>query len=388
MDTGVQLAKWGLHTVVMLSADESPVAEAVVISTDSRAETAAEAHLRAKEAARRLSGRTVYKKIDSTLRGNIGAELDGVLDGLGLQRALVAPAAPFAGRTTSDGYHRVHGVLLAESTFARDQLSPATESHLPTLLARQTRRTVGHLPVAVVERGEQAVIRALMAEPSAIVAADAVESRHLSTLALALVHMDERWLPCGSAGFAEEWARASGLRKPPQARLCWSPDARPVLVVAGSRHPATARQLRRAVADVDLHCIRLSPAEDEETKVHTAAVPLLRQGRHLALTTTFSEYQGEREVAVAAMLGRAALWVLAQAEVAGLVVTGGDTARALCRALAATAVHVLDEVQAGVPAGTLLGGPRNGMRVVSKAGGFGDELAIVQSIQSLQGRLT
>jgi len=117
-------------------------------------------------------------------------------------------------------------------------------------------------------------------------------------------------------------------------------------------------------------------------------VPLLRQGRHLALTTTFSEYQGEREVAVAAMLGRAALWVLAQAEVAGLVVTGGDTARALCRALAATAVHVLDEVQAGVPAGTLLGGPRNGMRVVSKAGGFGDELAIVQSIQSLQGRLT
>lgn len=388
MDTGVQFAKWGLHTVVMLNGGDLPSAEVVVISTDSRDETAAEAYRRAKQAAQRLSERTLYKKIDSTLRGNIGPELDGLLDGLGLERALVAPAFPSAGRTTVDGYHRVHGVLLAESAFARDPLWPATESHLPTLLAGQTRRTVAHLPLSVVEQGEQAVVRALMAEPASTVAADAAESRHLRILALALAHMGQKWLPCGSAGLAEEWPLALGFERLGEVPFCWSPDTRPVLIVAGSRHQSTARQLQRTVEHGNLSLVNLSVAkEDWERIVRTDVVSLLSRGRNVALTTTFSEYQEGKEATTAEMLARATAWVLAHSAVAGLIMTGGDIARAVCRALGATALHVLGEVQAGVPAGILVGGLCNGLRVVTKAGGFGDDLAILRSIYCIQARL-
>ncbi|MBC7261536.1 MAG: hypothetical protein H5T63_05950, partial [Chloroflexi bacterium] len=330
MDTGVQFAKQGLHTVVMLCAQELPSAKVVALSTDSRDEPAAEAYHRAKQAAEQLHGRFIYKKIDSNLRGNIGPELDGVLDGLGLQRALVVPAFPAAGRTTVDGYHWVDGVLLSESAFARDPLWPATESHLPTVLARQTHRSVGYLPLSVIERGEQAVIRALMNEPASIVAADAAEQRHLRVLALALAHMEEKWLPCGSGGWAEEWPHALGCARENYAPSHWPPDPRPVLVVAGSRHPATLQQLQRAASDSNLRLMHL-PAREDWAKRIQEAISWLNRGHHVALTTAFSEYQRGEEKMVAEALAQAAAKVLALSPVAGLVVTGGDIVRALCK---------------------------------------------------------
>jgi uncharacterized protein YgbK (DUF1537 family) len=387
MDTGVQLAKRGLYTVVMLVGGELPPAQAVVISTDSRAESATEAYRRVQEAVRQLSHRTLYKKIDSTLRGNIGPELDGMLDGLGLQRALVAPAFPSAGRTTVDGYHRVHGVLLAESDFARDPMRPARESHVPTLLASQTRRRVGHLPLAVVEQGEQAVLSALRAEKNDIVAADATEPRHLRALALALAHLQESWLACGSAGLAEHWPWALGWREGDLTPFPWASSSRPVVVVAGSRNPSTSLQLQHAVDLGRLHLVNLSPAEDWEQTLVAGAIPLFRQGLNVALTATFSEYRQGAEAATAAMLAQATMCLLGQVSPAGLVVTGGDVARAVCGDLGAVALHVLTEVQLGVPAGALVGGSSDGLRVVTKAGGFGDDLAIAQSIDFIQGRL-
>ncbi|HEX2924621.1 MAG TPA: four-carbon acid sugar kinase family protein, partial [Chloroflexota bacterium] len=246
MDTGVQSAKAGLRAVVMLGNGELPPAEMVVISTDSRDEPAEVAYRHAREAAGRLAGRLVYKKMDSTLRGNLGAEIDGMLDGLRLERALVAPAFPNTGRTTEGGYHKVHGVLLSESAFARDPVWPATESHLPTIIARQTRRAVGHLSLEVVEQGPEEVIEALKREKAPIVAADAVESRHLRTLAEALVRMDRLWLPAGCAGLAEEWIAALGAARSGEGGIGWSADSRPVLVVAGSRNRTTAAQLQEA----------------------------------------------------------------------------------------------------------------------------------------------
>ncbi len=385
MDTGVQFAKEGLHTVVMLGSGELPPAEMVVISTDSRDEPAEEARRRARDAAERLRDRTVYKKIDSTLRGNLGPELEGMLEGLGLKRALVAPAFPANGRTTVDGYHRVNGVLLSESGFAQDPTWPATESHIPTLLAKQTHLSVGLLRLSVIERGDEAVRQALQSAPSCIIVADVVTPDHLRTLASALALMEERWLPCGSAGLAGEWPRALGM-KGAGAGFRWSEDRRPVLVLAGSRNRSTAGQLQRAAEEGSMELLRLSAVGDE-TGVVDRAAELLSQGRSVGLTTTFSEYREGMGVATAERLADIANGLLARCQIAGLFMTGGDIARAVCRGLGATALRALGEVQAGVAAGLLVGGPHDGVRVVTKAGGFGDDRAIIQSIDCLQGRL-
>ncbi len=387
MDTAVQFAKQGLYAVVVLQTQALPPAEVIALSTDSRDRVAIEAYQRAKQAAERLSGCFVYQKMDSNLRGNIGAELDGVLDGLGWQRALVAPAFPTVGRITVDGYHYVEGVLLSESAFARDPQWPAKESHLPTVLARQTKRSVRHLPLSVVEQGERSVIRALSDEPAPIIAADATTQQHLRTLALALAHMEEKWLPCGSAGWAREWPQALGLAQPNRARFRWPLDGRPVLVVAGSRHPATARQLQRAAASCGLHLVCLSPGEEWARVVEAEVILQLHRGHHVALTTAFSEHQRGKEKVVAEALAKTAKETLRRSSVAGLVLTGGDIAWALCQALDADAVELFDEIEAGVPAGVLRGGVADGLRIATKAGGFGDETAILRCIEFIQGKL-
>lgn len=402
MDTGVQFAKGGLHTLIMLADGDLPLAEAVVVSTDSRNEPAEIAYQRMKAIARQLRGRAVYKKIDSTLRGNIGAEIDGLFDGLGLEHALVAPAFPATGRTTVNGYHYVNGVLISETAFAKDPFWPITESYLPALLSRQTRRRVAHLPLSIVELGEKAVRETLEAEKATIVVADATEPIHLRNLAGALASLWESWIPCGSAGLAEGWPQALGLQHKidespgwPQALGLqhktdespgWPPNSDPVLVVAGSRHPSTAQQLRRAAQESGLGLVLL-PEEGRWTEASLSrAASLLQRGQNVALTTTFSDYHDGQSNATAADLASATREVADKAPIAGIFITGGDIARAVCRELGAAALRALGEVQPGIPAGLLVGGHLDGVRVVTKAGGFGDELTIARSIQFLQGK--
>src|SRR5262245_12484195 len=93
-DAGVQFARQGLETLVLidprgLAADDGAV-EVLAVDTDSRARPAAEAYRRAREAAEAI-GRAgfnhLYKKVDSTLRGNVGAEIDAVMDVCGFELA-------------------------------------------------------------------------------------------------------------------------------------------------------------------------------------------------------------------------------------------------------------------------------------------------------------
>jgi len=393
MDSGVRLAKWGLQTLVLLISQGLPEADALVLSTDSRGASPAEAYRRANAAARRLKGRTLYKKMDSAMRGNVGQELDGVLDAVGLQRALVAPAAPFAGRATVNGCHRVNGVPVAETDFARDPVAPVTESHLPSLLARQTRRKVGHLPLRVVEQGAEAVTAALVAEPATVVAADAVEPRHLWTLALALQRQPEPWLPCGSAGLAEAWTACLGLSRPEINGPAWPSDGRPVLIISGSRHSATLAQLKRAESEELLQLVHLAPPAGLEQASHWShaaegTLAELEAGHNVALTLSFSAYVEGQQQAAAEALAQAAAWVLEHAQPAGLFVTGGDTLQALCHTLGSSALLIVGEVQPGVPAGRLVLGSGKEPRIVTKAGAFGDDQTVVRCIHFIQGRQT
>lgn len=87
--------------------------------------------------AQRHGVRHLFKKTDSTLRGNIGAELAA----LPVPMSFV-PAYPEDGRFTRDGYHYVGDKLVHETEFGHDPRHPVTESHVLTLL--------GHPPVVAV----------------------------------------------------------------------------------------------------------------------------------------------------------------------------------------------------------------------------------------------
>ena len=119
-----------LKTAVLTELKNLPKFEeydVIVIDSESRNNPPVDAYNRMKEIAAYLKEtdrRLIYKKIDSTLRGNIGVELDAIIDELDLEAAIIAPSFPAAGRTTLNGRVFVNGVPLEETGFAHDPLKP------------------------------------------------------------------------------------------------------------------------------------------------------------------------------------------------------------------------------------------------------------------------
>ena len=177
-DTGIQLAKRGFYTILLpfgmyetgsrhIQTVSSLSSQAAALSTNSRGEGARSAYYRVRNATacliRESHPQYVYKKIDSTLRGNVGAEIEAVMEAAGSEAAILAPAFPEYGRTTVEGIHYVNGQLLSQTEAAFDPVSPVTESHIPTLLQKQTRlkiastpRSTGHLPMRPITAGASA----------------------------------------------------------------------------------------------------------------------------------------------------------------------------------------------------------------------------------------
>ena len=89
-------------------------------------------------------------------------------------------------------------------------------------------------------------------------------------------------------------------------------------------------------------------------------------------------------LSIPAILAEVVASILASRKFAGLFLSGGDIAVEVCRRLSVSAISVHGEVEPGVPAAEFIGGQYQGMRVVTKAGGFGTEEALVKSVSYLE----
>jgi uncharacterized protein YgbK (DUF1537 family) len=387
-DAGAYFAQVGLVTMVALALDRRdaapPPSNVLVVSTESRHLARDAAIGQVRRAARRIADECraswVYKKIDSTLRGHPGPELAALMDALGLDQALVAPAFPAQGRTTRGGRQWTDGGACGDDLLA---LFRATAGGRP----------VRGLGLDIVRRGPAATCAALRSASSsagAITIADAETGADLAVLAGAVLTCGLKLL-CGSAGLARALADAlPPLPVAPRPQLPGPRSAMPVLVVAGSRHPRTARQVEFAIQQ-GTAVVRPSPAFlDGDDRAVAAAIQAvadrLAQGRDAILTTATVLSPGEAtrgEEMVAVQLGRVARAVALGGQAGGLVLTGGDIAAAVCSALAATTLWLRGEVQPGIAWGLLLDGALPGLPVVTKAGGFGADDALEAALRHL-----
>jgi len=408
-DTGVQFAKKGLKTAIVRDSQRiGAVAERVdvlVITTESRADPAEVAHAKVASAAEEFKKAGVgllYKKIDSTLRGNIGVELDAALNALNVPAVILCPAYPKTGRTTVGGWHYVNNILIEDTEIAADPESPVKESHIPTLIQSQSRSPVTLIDVSKVSEGVQRVADEVVThlkQGSQIIVVDARSQGDLKVIAQALSVLDQPLLICGSGGLAEELPDAFGLGSEQGDR---------VAVIAGSVSKVTAQQIRWAetalnvkVIQIDMHRVFLG--ETERSLEVTRGIEEVRDAFEVGrdVVVRFAESQrafeairevgrrmgvadGEMRRRIGDVLGRIALAIVKDMALCGLVLTGGETAFNVYKALDVLEVEVEDEIVPGIPTATIVGGPASGTQVVTKAGAFGDEDALVTAIEYLR----
>lgn len=414
-DTAVQFVRAGWPTQLSVGRASQALAdpaacnaEVVAVTTHSRPLPAEQAATVVREdvAALRAAGvKRLYKKVDSTLRGAFRAEIDAARaawrdDAI----AVVCPAFPDTGRTVRGGVLYVDDKPVTETSAATDPVTPVTESHIPTLLgATQIDIVPNETPRSLADR---------ILAAGDVVVVDATTSQDVDRLAHAIALIGERALPVGSGGLAA-----------PLARLWAGAEVQgAVIVVVTSQHSAARRQAAALQSNgAQTWSPTLTQLADDaawadwSAQVCEVAMENASQ-QNLLLLAPEGRLQGLDADAVAMRLGELAgrliergltadaaqtvgkgetshtpIDLVASAlknrrNVAGVVATGGDGARAVLHALQAGGIALVDEVTGGVPLGTLTGGPAAGLPIVTKAGGFGTDDVLIRAARAVRER--
>jgi uncharacterized protein YgbK (DUF1537 family) len=373
LEVGAKFAGAGVRSMVrtgprVTTRDLQNATGAFVVDTETRHAGAAEAARRVYEladAAHHLGFAYVYKKTDSTLRGNIGAELAALIDAYAGSSLLYVPAYPQLGRTVRKGSLYVDGVLVAATCFAGDPFNPVKESHIPTLLAGQCRVPVRSGPVAY----------AMDSGPPCIVVCDGDTDGDVEAAAGAFVVSPIFQLAAGPAGFAAHFARVVRIpHGPPPSR----PRVSNALVINGSLHPGSLAQVEQAkqagFGSIDARLIPDAPWDGGWVVLEPGSEPCNP-------TLDFSK-----------RLARSVCQLLARTPIDLLVVFGGDTTYAIVEAIGSPPLDPLGEVMEGIPMSriaarklsTLVGHRDQDLYLVTKAGSFGPP-NVLESIRQLLG---
>lgn len=369
----------------------------LAVYTDSRHLSPAAAAARVRQAGlsiQKLAPRVVYKKIDSCLRGNIGAEVEALLDLLGCEGAFIAPALPAQGRTTLHDIHCVRGVPLAESYLARDPVSPIRDSRLSRLIALQSRYPVGRIDVTEFDAGPgrlQEATENLLRQGCRLIVFDAASQQHLDSIARLARNHFPRTLLTGSAGLALALAQCLPAWKEPLPRRGYLVGHR-VLFVCGSSSDVLGEQVDALVQQAGVPRQVLDPGLPVDGRQELAGVaPDLSAGAVILQLAPVAA-EGSQGSRVSADLASRALAVVAAAAIRRhrpdtLFLCGGDTAAQVLDAVRATGVWLQAEILPGLVQGKIKGGDCDGLTVVTKAGavGAGDTLLRLYAILTGKG---
>jgi len=344
------------------------------VNTQSRALAPAAAAARVRAALGARPARLVLKKIDTALRGHLGAELDAALDHLGAT-GFVVPAIPAAGRVTRGGCQWFGGRLLAETEFARDPEGPGAVSSVGEVIARESRRPVAVLARACVRGGALAVeVGRRRAAGVDCFVVDAESDDDVAGAVEAITALPGKLCLAGSIALAAALAPRLGngglFASPPEP----PPPARPALVVNGSLHSRARAQVDAVLAAGDAVAITAGAAAGSRPgDVARRAAAELAGGRSVVLTPPALDGVPSAAAlrATEAALAEALAAIVAGVRIGTLVLIGGETSHAILRGIGASAIEVHGRVAPLVACGTILRGAAAGTRLVTKGGSGG-----------------
>ncbi|MFJ6653847.1 four-carbon acid sugar kinase family protein [Microbacterium sp. NPDC091313] len=331
---GFAEAGWRSDIVLDLAAarphgdvDARPVLLAVNAQTRHADAAAARARTAGTVTALRDAGaERLFVKIDSTMRGSVAAQIEGALEAWtrpgALASAVICPAFPAHGRTVVDGDVRVHGEPVHLTAAGTDPVAPVGTAALGELI-----------PGAAATAGARMLIL------------DAETDTDLARIAARVAAADDDVVAVGSGGLAAALAAAWRSGSTPAA-----PPRRGggVLVAVSSLHPVSSAQIAHVRPRLSENDLLLTPGEEMLADPEAAADVLARR-------------------VVAALADR---------RFGALVLVGGDGAAAVLAALRAERIVLGAQPLRGCPAGTIIGGAADGLAVVTKSGGFGDDATL------------
>ena len=410
-DTALQFHLKGANTQILLSDEIEPLnikgTQTWAISTESRNIDAEHAFEKVEKASKmfleKLNPDYIYKKIDSTIRGNIAVEVLGILSVTDYEASVIVPAFPAEMRTTVGGYHMLKGIPIERTEMALDPHSPIIESHVPTLLKNQLadeyKDIIGQIELKTVMKGAGPIlqrINELVAEGKKLIVADAVSTVDIEQIALAIKKSENKILPTGTAAFAQALSEFWFADLDNEHIIKTFPNL-PKFIVSGSATQITANQIEKLENSDEFENI-LAISFDLQTVLNGVTPELVeRIVSNLNFDNTvvvhtsklIKDFDGFSETSLNAELSKANLAdvitdflaeltrrVLDKKE-AILITLGGETSYKCCSAIGAYQLQLIDEVAPAIA----LSLDHNAQWIVTKSGNLGNSDTLIDILK-------
>ncbi|HAM80824.1 four-carbon acid sugar kinase family protein [Ornithinibacillus bavariensis] len=410
--TGVRLSKEGFTAATVVFDGDIPDTtelNAICIDTDSRYAPDQLVVRRVKKATKQLrewGAKVICKRIDSTVRGKIGLEIDTVLGELGENSvAIVVAAFPDSGRVCSGGYLLVDGIPVQDTDVAKDPVMPITASYVPAIIQEQSEFPVGHIGLDIVLTESYQIkesIEAEIKEGKRIIVIDAVTDEDIDTIAEAMAYIKGiNLVPVDPGPLTAAYSKAYTHQHSEQSKI---------IVTVGSVTSLTGHQLRYLMDKTDSKPVYVSAeklatmGQSWEKEVERAVVEALEQIKRddVLIITTHKEGNGLVDFKTIAAtenttqdalakritdgLAKITRLVMEQTNfpIHGCFTSGGDVTASLCALSMASGIKLEDEVLPLAAYGTLIGGHFPDLPIVTKGGMVGDKKAIFASVKYLK----
>lgn len=406
--TGVLLNKQGFTSATVVQTTELATSDAInalCIDIDSRYapdEVVVEKVTSATQHFLKWGAQIISKRIDSTIRGKIGLEIDTVLHELGESSvAIVVGAFPDSGRICSGGYLLVDGVPVQETDVAKDPIQGIHSSYVPGVVANQSTHFVGYIGLDQVLAKDNALLDAMSAQikqGNRIIVIDAVRDEDIDTIAHAMAQVKEtKLVPVDPGPLTAAYAAAFFNQLV---------AAKKVIVTVGSITPLSKKQL--AYVERKTHTVpvivsaeklaTLATWEEEVNRSTKEAIKRIDDSDVLVITTVtelnnlvdlakLAKEQGTTANKLAKKITDGLAQVTRNVmketdhDIQGCFTSGGDVTSSLCSVTEASGILLEDEVFPLAAFGRLMNGEFPDQPVITKGGLIGDEKAIYKCIK-------
>jgi len=391
IDTGVQFASKGISTIVIhdikLAHSLPTDPQVIIINTQTRNSSKDDAYVlisKVLSMIKKANITYIYKKTDSGLRGNVGAELQAVMDSYPNGVLAFAPAYPDTGRTVINGRLFIDGLPVSQSVFGRDPFKPVRFDCVSDIIHAQTQLKI------VDSKDPQAFSQGIITLFDSISFLDLQEAAKEASLhSVALF--------AGCAGFAESLISCLPLISRPTVHISLSS---PSLFISGSISEITFKQINYALAH-GLHEIMIEPVSlltdnfvttSQGSCCISRTVELIReQGAALIsaakssleaeLVYTFGSASGlsleNIKTIISRNLGQLLYGIYSVMPYVIPVIFGGDTLSQVLHAFKTIAIHPICEVERGTVLSQVTC-KEGSLFLVSKSGSFGDTQSIAR----------
>lgn len=406
-DTGAILAQNGFMVGTILRKghmEQFRNYDVLCISTNSRGISRDEAYERIRKAAELFpkSDSILYsKRIDSTLRGNVGAEIDSILDYLGQEyRAVVVASFPGSGRVSVGNILLVNGVPLQLTEVAKDPTAPVHTSRITDIVKQQSKYNVGYIGLEKVVESSGGLLEELIekAGDNQIIVIDAQNNRDIEAIAACCAASGLKIVAVDPGAFTAALANQLFRHKKEAIQ-------KKLLCGVGSASDLTRQQLKYLKKTSDPLVVRIHTDEfftEERRRAEMDRVKseiLKNEEAHGVLVITTTENKEdvlELPPADGANLSKKDCAQLITDTVAqvlydllremdgrigGVYASGGDVAAAFCEKLGISGFNVKGEVIPLAIYSNTIGGDHEGLPMITKGGLVGKEDTLKQCIE-------